>query len=95
MLKRGEYIAKTTCNECHGLDLMGENMPDFQSPSLTIITAYSENEFRTLMAKGKSRTGRTNLGLMSMVAKDRFAYFTEQELTHLYGYLQSLTQQQN
>ena len=38
------------------------------------------------MAKG----GRTELPLMSMVAKDRFAYFTEQELDDLLAYLRTL-----
>lgn len=91
-MKQGEYIAKTTCNECHGLDLSGDSLSDFSSPGLGIIASYSEQEFRVLMASGISRSGREDLGLMTIVAKDRFAYFTEEELGHLYVYLKSLSQ---
>ncbi len=44
-LVRGEYLAMTACNECHGLDLRG----DFGAPDLAIVTSYSDEAFRTLM----------------------------------------------
>lgn len=90
-LRKGEYLAKTTCNECHGLDLKGDYQPDFITPSLAILAAYSDEEFRRLMSTGVSRDGREELGLMTVVAKDRFAYFTEQELTDLLFYLRTIS----
>jgi mono/diheme cytochrome c family protein len=89
-LRKGEYLAKTTCNECHGLDLKGDYQPDFITPSLSILAAYSDEEFRRLMSTGVSRDGREELGLMTVVAKDRFAYFTEQELTDLLSFLRTI-----
>ena len=90
-LARGEYLAMTTCNECHGFDLKGDQAVDFVTPDLTImIKAYNEVDFRRLMQHGIGLGGRENLGLMTVVAKDRFAFFTEQELTDLYIYLNTL-----
>ncbi len=42
------------------------------------------------MSTGVSRTGRTDLGLMTIVAKDRFAYFTDEELKSLYKFLNAI-----
>ena len=89
-LQKGEYLAMTTCNECHGVDLTGDVMPDFVVPPLSIISSYTEEEFRVLMATGVARGGRDSLGLMTMVAKDRFAFFKEEELNNLYAFLQTL-----
>ena len=58
------------------------------------IKAYSETDFRRLMQYGEGVGGRNDLGLMTYVAKSRFAYFTEQELTDLYAYLKHLSEQQ-
>ena len=93
-MRQGEYIAKTTCNECHGADLRGNVLVDFETPSLVMVAAYSDEEFRRLMSTGVSRTGRENLGLMTVVSKDRFAYFTDEELTHLLYFLRTLSQHQ-
>ncbi len=90
-LARGEYLAMTTCNECHGFDLKGYHAEVESAPDLTVmIKVYNEIDFRRLMQHGIGVGGRENLGLMSMVAKDRFAHFTEQELTDLYQYLNNL-----
>ncbi len=92
VLAKGEYVAMTTCNECHGRDLRGEVFFDEQNPDLTLmIKAYSEVDFRRLMKHGEALGGRSDLGLMTYVAQSRFAYFTEQELTGLYAYLNSLS----
>ena len=48
-----------------------------------------------MMKEGVGLGGRQNLGLMSMVAKDRFASFTEQELIDLYRFLSSLPEATN
>jgi mono/diheme cytochrome c family protein len=91
-LARGEYVAMTTCNECHGLDLRGDVQDDAGTPDLAIIGAYPEAAFRALMKTGTGLGGREDLGLMTVVAKDRFAYFTEADLTALYAYLSRLGQ---
>lgn len=89
-LVRGERLAMTTCNECHGLDLRGAWVEgDIAPPDLAIVAGYSPEEFTTLMRTGVPKDGR-DLGLMAMVAKDRFAAFSDDERRDLYAYLQSL-----
>jgi mono/diheme cytochrome c family protein len=92
-LARGEYLAMTTCNECHGLDLRGAVFPGDVTPDLAIVSAYPEEDFRRLLRTGVGIGGRGDLGLMSEVAKERFAHFTEQEFTDLRGYLLTLPHQ--
>tara|TARA_R110002096_G_scaffold29497_12_gene88801 strand:+ start:38378 stop:39265 length:888 start_codon:yes stop_codon:yes gene_type:complete len=89
-LVRGEYLAKTTCNECHGFDLRGQIDIDFGTPDLAIVTAYSDADFRHLMKTGVAIGGRKNLELMSTIARDRFANFSDDELDDLLAYLRTL-----
>lgn len=90
-LRAGEYLAMTTCNECHGLDLQGQVYPDMTTPSLAaMIKAYDEANFRQLMKQGIGLGGREDLGLMTMVAKDRFAHFSDTELRQLYAFITQL-----
>lgn len=90
-LVRGEYIAMTACNECHGLDLRGANTePDIAPPDLAVVAGYSWEEFNHLMDTGLPRDGRESLGLMTVVARDRFAYFTQEERADLYAFLRTL-----
>lgn len=90
-LRRGEYLAMTACNECHGLDLRGSNTePDITPPDLAVVAAYLWEEFGRLMEEGLPRDGRETLGLMTVVARDRFASFTEDERADLYGFLKTL-----
>jgi cytochrome c553 len=89
-LIRGEYIAKTTCNECHGFDLRGQVDIDQPTPDLAILAAYSDEDFVKLMSTGEAIGNRIDIGLMTIVAKDRFAYFTEGELADLLAYLRTL-----
>lgn len=89
-LVRGEQLAMTTCNECHGLDLRGSwEEVDGALPDLAVVSGYSWTDFRTLMTTGVPIGGR-DLGLMAMVARDRFAHFTEQEMRDLYRFLRTL-----
>lgn len=90
-LARGEYLAHTTCNECHGLDLRGDIQPDFATPDLAILAAYPFQAFTRLMKEGTTVDNRAAPGLMGVVAEDRFAYFTDQELEDLYRYLRTLS----
>ncbi len=88
-LVRGEYLAMTTCNECHGFSLRADQPWEGGGPDMVIISAYDEAQFRTLMKTGKA-IGDRELELMSMIARDRFVHFTEQELDDLYGFLRHL-----
>lgn len=88
-LRRGQYIAFTTCNECHGFDLRGTGEVD-SAPDLAILGGYPDEQFRTLMQHGEGIGGRTDLGLMTEVAQGRFAFFTEDELTDLLAFLRTL-----
>lgn len=89
-LVHGEYLAKTMCNECHGFDLRGQVYDDGGTPDLAILTAYSDADFHRLMQSGEAIGGRTDLGLMTMVARDRFAHLKENELNDLLAYLRTL-----
>ena len=80
---RGEYIAMTTCNECHGFDLRGNISPYGNTPDLAMVRGYNFEQFTTLMKTGTSLDGRDDIPLMSMIARDRFASFTDQELDDL------------
>jgi cytochrome c553 len=78
----GGYLARTSCTECHGLDLRGGDT----APDLRITAGYSFEAFTSLMRRGKA-LGNRELPLMSRVARGRFSHFTDQELRDLYTYL--------
>jgi cytochrome c553 len=78
----GGYLARTSCTECHGLDLRGGD----RAPDLLIAAGYSFEAFRELMRQGKA-LGNRELPLMSEVSRGRFRHFTDQELRGLYTYL--------
>lgn len=82
--ERGRYLASITCSECHGFDLRGEELEG--SPSLAIVAAYSPEQFRHLMRTGEPING-IDLGLMSWVARNGFAHFTDEEIADLYSFL--------
>lgn len=88
-IARGEYVAMTTCNECHGFSLRAD-VPwesDGRSPDLiAVIAGYEEADFRRLMREGAPIGGR-DLELMDDVARGRFVHFTDDEVNDLYAYL--------
>lgn len=87
---RGEYLAMTTCNECHGLDLRGQALFEGDyTPDLAIVASYSRDDFDTLVRTGVPVGGR-DIALMALVAPDRYAGLGENEVDDLYAYLQSL-----
>jgi len=89
-LARGEYLAMTTCNECHGFSLRAD-VPwgaDPGTPDLiAMMAAYPEEDFRRLMREGVPIGGR-ELELMDDVARGRFVHFSDEEMSDLYAYLQ-------
>jgi mono/diheme cytochrome c family protein len=86
-LRVGEYLARTSCSECHGNTLEG----DGRTPNLTVAAAYSPEDFTTLMRTGTALGGR-DLHLMSEVARSRFAHFTDAEIAALHAFLRSRAQ---
>ena len=94
ILAEGEYLAMTMCNECHGLDLRGESYYSGwdggpPTPDLAIVAAYDRAEFETLIESGYGLGGR-KLGLMALVAPDRFPALSDSEVDSLHKFLQSL-----
>lgn len=85
-MKLGEYFAILACAECHGPDFQGRG--DF-TPPLTIAKAYSPEDFRELMSTGIG-LGDRDLGLMTQMGEYRLKHLTDEEVTALYTYLQSL-----
>ena len=82
--ERGRYIASVTCSECHGLDYDGN--PLERAPSLAILAAYSQEQFRHLMRTAEPIGGRQLDDNMVWV-KD--APFSDDEITGLYQFLRN------
>lgn len=91
---RGEYLAMTACNECHGLDVRGALFDGDSVPDLAIGAGYSDAEFRTLLRTGVARDGRTDLGLMSNVAQSRFVHLSEGQVADLQAFIRTLPARQ-
>lgn len=72
------------CAECHGAELAGNDEP-FR-PDLIVASAYSLDEFKTLMGRGIPTGGR-RLDLMAKVAVSRFSNLNDEEIEALYRYL--------
>ena len=83
----GKYLVTTVCTECHGPALRGE--PGGPANLHVAMPNYSGADFATLMKTGTGM-GKRELGLMTEVAKSRFAYFTDAEVRAVYAYLRSL-----
>ena len=86
-LRVGEYLARTSCTECHGDKLEGGG----QTPNLTVAAAYSPEDFTTLMRTGSPLGGR-ELHLMAEVARTRFTHFTAAEIAALHAFLRNRAQ---
>jgi mono/diheme cytochrome c family protein len=85
----GRYLARTICAGCHGSSLSGDSNPDFTSPDLRIVAAYSPEAFRDLMRAGAGIDGR-KLRVMGPTARDSLSQLTDTEIAALYTYLRSL-----
>jgi mono/diheme cytochrome c family protein len=80
----GEYLVMTTCTECHGRNLQGDDF--LKAPGLTVLAGYSDEAFRRLMKTGLA-IGDRKLGLMTEVGLTRFPQLTEEELNAMTLYL--------
>lgn len=87
--RHGRYLARTICAECHGLDLHGDSNPEFSSPDLRVVAAYSPEQFAHLMRTGQP-IGDRRLGVMRVRARQNLSHLTDEEIAALYVYLRSL-----
>lgn len=92
-IARGEYLAMTSCNECHGFGLRADTPwgpEEGAAPDLTIVGSYPEADFRRLMHDGVA-IGDRELPMMSGVARGRFSHLTDEEVGDLYAFLQDFS----
>jgi len=85
-LSFGKYLVMTTCTECHGRDLKGE---EGFTPDLIIASAYKKEAFFKLIRTGVALGDRKDIGLMSHVAKNYLCYLNDKEINCIYAYLQT------
>jgi mono/diheme cytochrome c family protein len=86
---RGRYLARTTCAQCHGTSLRGDSNPEFTSPSLQVVAAYSPEAFTQLLRTGEALGGR-KLATMTPWAQQHLSYLTDSEINSLYDYLHTM-----
>jgi cytochrome c553 len=79
--ERGRYLASVVCAACHGRDLRGSALES--TPSLTIVAAYSNEQFHQLLRTATAVGGR-HVERMGWV---RDVEFTDQEIDDLYTFL--------
>jgi mono/diheme cytochrome c family protein len=89
--ERGRYLARTICAACHGTSLRGAENPDFASPDLRVVAAYSPEAFARLLRTGVP-LGDRKLGVMASQARNNLSHLTDSEITALYGYLHAMPQ---
>jgi cytochrome c553 len=86
---RGRYLARTVCSGCHGTHLRGDSNPDFTSPNLGVVAAYSPDAFARLLRTGQALGGR-NLGTMGPWSRQHLSNLTDAEIAALYRYLHTM-----
>ena len=85
----GRYLARTICVQCHGTNLRGASNPDFTSPNLQIVAAYSPAQFSQLLKTGIALGGRFP-PTMGPYARALLSHLTDSEIADLYSYLHAL-----
>lgn len=98
----GQYLVEMgTCSDCHGPELNGQaDGADDGSPSSNLTPAgelggWTEEDFIQVMRTGKHPSGRDLKEPMREVAVDYFGHQTDEELTAIFTYLQSLPATEN
>ncbi len=90
-IARGEYLAMTSCIECHGFDLHAHSpWPGGAAPDLIIVGAYSPEQFARLMREGVPLSG-AELPMMGPVARGRFSHWTDQDVVDLHAFLSNMS----
>ncbi len=88
---RGEYLAMTSCNECHGFNLRGWAPWEGSAPDLIAVGAYDEAAFTRLMREGVPLS-EAELEMMGPVARSRFAHWSDDEVADLYAFLRDMSE---
>lgn len=86
--RRGEYIARLICADCHGFRLTGD--PENRSPGLSGVLGYSPEQFATLLRTGTPRDAATKLTLMGEAIEGELHHLTDDEIGAIYDYLKAL-----
>lgn len=89
-LAHGEYLAMTSCNECHGFDLHGNSPFGPAAPDLAIVGGYSGGDFTRLMRTAVPLDGRALNPMMAGAVRKRFVHWTDDEVADLYLFLHGL-----
>ena len=63
--------------------------PDFTSPSLQVVAAYSPESFAQLLRTGVALGGR-KLDTMSPLSRNNLSHFTDAEIAALFSYLHAM-----
>lgn len=79
--ERGRYLASVVCAACHGRNLRGSALES--TPSLEIVAAYPEEQFRQLLRTATALGGRE----VTRMRWVREVEFTDQEIDDLYVFL--------
>ena len=91
--RRGEYLARMICTECHGLRLVGDSAAAggaAATPNLSGALGYSLEEFTTLLRTGTPREPGKTLSLMAETARGSLTWLTNEEIAAIYEYLTAL-----
>ncbi len=91
-LALGKYLVQTSCPECHGLDLHGLSIGGDVVPDLIIASGYTRSQFGTLLMEGVSADGRSDLGLMTEIARARGAFYEEADIDAIHAFLVTLAE---
>jgi cytochrome c553 len=84
--RRGEYLARVVCTECHGTELQGDPTG---APGLSKAVGYSLEQFTHLLRTGEP-SGGPPLDLMAKTAKGRLHLLTDSEIAVIHAYLNAL-----
>ena len=88
--RRGEYMARMICGDCHGAKLTGD--PATPSPSIASASGYDLSQFIELIRMGTPRDPTTKLTLMAEVARATLKRLTDDEIAVIHTYLAALPQ---
>lgn len=86
--RRGEYLARVICAECHGAKLMGD--PANGTPALILAVGYDLTQLTTLLRTATPRDPATKLTIMAEVARTTLHHLHDDEIAAIHAYLTSL-----
>ena len=85
--ERGRYLARAYCAGCHAPSLRGFTPPQpGDPPDLAAVAAYSKEDFRELLTKGRGLEGQ-DVGEMAEAARKRFSRLPTEDIDAIHDYL--------